>query len=269
MMNGEDWRRLLTDVTGNVQSKVSKVIERGEVSKAVGVGASGDTTLVADKEAENELLGVLTRIKELRIVSEEAGNRGDIRAPFVAIVDPLDGSSNFEKRIPFYCTSVAVAKGDSLTGISWALIRNLTNGDVYWAEKGKGSSKNGSPLRASKVNALADSVVGVDLSRGLPEVAAKVNPLIASVKRQVHFGANALELCFLAEGKIDAFVDLRMKMRVTDFAAAYLIASEAGAVVTDEEGSPLDARLDLEARFPVVGAGNGALHRRILRVISS
>jgi myo-inositol-1(or 4)-monophosphatase len=266
MMNGEDWRRLLTSATKEVQSKVSEVVGRGEVSKAVEVGASGDTTLVADKEAENELFRALTPIKGLRIISEEAGNWGDPRASLVAIVDPLDGSSNFERRIPFYCTSVAVAKGGSLKDISWALIRNLVTGDVYWAEKGKGSFKNGNRLSGSARATLREVVLDVDFSRGSPELVAKLARLVTSVNRQVHIGANALELCFLAEGAVDAFVDLRGRMRMTDFAAGYLIAREAGAEVTAENGSPLELPINLGTRMGFVASGNRLIHADVLEL---
>jgi myo-inositol-1(or 4)-monophosphatase len=267
-MNGEDWRRVLTDASKKVQRKVTRVAEHGEASKALKVGASGDTTLLADKEAENELFKALTRIEGLRIVSEEAGNWGDPEAKLVAIVDPLDGSSNFERRIPFYCTSVAVATGGSLKDVRFGLVRNLVNGDVYWAEKGKGCTKNGKRAAPSRVTSLSDTVMDADLSRASPELVADLGPLISAVKRQVHQGANALELCFVAEGRVDAFVDLRKKMRSTDFAAAYLIATEAGATITDPEGGVLDPELDLAARFSFVAANNKVLHRRILELLS-
>jgi len=244
------------------------VAQRGDASKALEVGASGDITLRADREAENALFRVLDSIDGLRIVSEEAGNRGDPNAPLVAVVDPLDGSSNFARGVPFYCTSVAIADGDSLGSVVFGIVRNLLNGDVYWAEKGRGCTKNGRRLTASGVSTLGDAVLDLDLSRGPPELTARTGSLISAAKRQVHFGANALELCFLAEGRVDAFVDLRKMMRTTDFAAAYLISGEAGAVVTDLQGRILDPKLNLAARFPVVAAGNGALHEKILSLVS-
>ena len=268
MMDGTAWHRLLIDATERVQEKVSTVARRGDASKALEVGASGDITLLADREAENALFGVLDRIDGLRIVSEEAGNRGDQNAPFVAVVDPLDGSSNFARGVPFYCTSVAIAHGNSLGSVGFGIVRNLLNGDVYWAEKGRGSMKNGKRLTSSGVSTLGDAVLDVDLSRGPPELTARTGPLISAAKRQVHFGANALELCFLAEGRVDAFVDLRKMMRATDFAAAYLISEEAGAVVTDHQGKTLDPELNLAARFPVVASGNEVLHQKILRLVS-
>ena len=89
-------------------------------------------------------------------------------------------------------------------------------------------------------------------------------PLVVSVKGQLHFGANALELCLLAEGKVDLFVDLRGRMRVTDLAGGRVIAQEAGATLTTGRGRELDAALNLEERLDVLAAANAGLHARLL-----
>jgi myo-inositol-1(or 4)-monophosphatase len=266
MKGGPDWRRILTDASRDVQTAVSKVASSGEAAKAIEVGASGDTTLLADKEAEGRLFRALNRIESLRIISEEAGNRGDPNGRLVAVVDPLDGSSNFERGIPFYCTSVAVATGDSLGDVSWGLIRNLVNGDVYWARRGHGSFKNGSRLRASKTSALRSAVLDIDISRTSAGLVTRLAPLIASVARQVHFGANALELCLLAEGKVDAFVDVRGRMRMTDFAAGFLIAKEAGAVIAGKDVSLPDLPLRLDTKISFVASGTRQLQLKVLEL---
>jgi myo-inositol-1(or 4)-monophosphatase len=263
------WRRLLEGAAAEVQTEVSSIVAKGKASKALGVGASGDITLMGDKQAEQVLLARLTGVEGLQIVSEEAGYLGKAKSELVAVLDPLDGSSNFERGIQFYCTSAAIAKGGFLSDVAYGIVRNLVNGDVYWAENGRGSTKNRRRLATSQVSSLAEAVVGIDMSREPQDLTARMGPLIASVKRQVHYGANALEFCLLAEGRIDGFVDLRMKMRLTDFAAAYLIAREAGAVVTDADGGSIDPPLNLEARFMVVAAANETLHRKILRTITS
>ena len=267
-MNGEAWRRLLSDASERVQVKVAGIAKKGEASTRLGVGASGDVTLLADKRAEQELFKALEPVRDLRIVSEEAGARGDARGALVAVVDPLDGSSNFSRGIPFYCTSVAVAVGGSLADVTWGLIRNLVNGDVYWSEKGKGSYKNGRRINGSGTSEVKEAVVDIDISRSTEDTVARLAPLVAGAGRQVHYGANALELCLLAEGKIDAFVDLRRKMRMTDFAAGHLIAIEAGAEMSLGDSSSSDLNLDLMSRVSFVAAGNRRLHSGVLDLIA-
>ena len=109
--------------------------------------------------------------------------------------------------------------------------------------------------------------MGIDVSRSSVNSVVRLAPLVSATKRQVHFGANALELCYLADGRIDAFVDIRGKIRITDFAAAFLIAKEAGAILTDEAGGPLRPAFDLESRFGFIGSANLGLHKEILRLV--
>ncbi len=263
-MSPSDWEGLLLDATEDVRKAIAPISRRGGRDRTVGVGASGDRTIVADKKAEDLLVKSLKKVKGVRILSEEAGFLGDPRGAALAIVDPLDGSSNFEKGIPFYCTSVALLEGGSLDDASVGVVRDLVNGDVYHAVKGRGAKKNGKRITTSGTSDLAHAVVGVDLSRSTSSLVSGLAPLISGAKRQVHFGANALELCYLADGTIDAFVDVRERIRVTDFAAAFLIAKEAGGTITDANGERLEPKLDLEHRFSFVASANASLHEEVI-----
>jgi myo-inositol-1(or 4)-monophosphatase len=262
-----DWEKLLLEATGKVQIAVQALAVQGNREQIVGVGASGNRTIVADKRAEDELLDALVRVEGVRVLSEEAGEIGDSNAKVLAVVDPIDGSSNFEKGIPFYCTSVAIANGASLKDIYFGIVRNLVSGEVYTATKGGGAKKNGKKIRTSETTELSKAVVGIDISRASEETLEGLLPLIGRVSRQVHYGANALEICLMAEGKTDAFVDVRGRMRTVDFAAAQLIATEAGGVVSAPEGSDLRPSMDLESRFSFVASSNKGLHRKILECL--
>lgn len=259
-----DWKELLMDACERVQAVVEGSNSPRARGRVVGTGAAGDETLVADREAEKEILDSLSSVAPLRVISEEIGTVGDRSARYTAIVDPLDGSSNFGRGLPFYCTSIGIAEGTGIRDMKRAIVRNLVNGDVYYAERGVGATKNGKKIRTSYVSELSESVVGVDLSRASMSTTVRLAPLVSSVRRQVHFGANALELCLLAEGKFEAFVDLRGKMRITDFAGAFLIASEAGAIFSAPDGKALEPALGLEERFGFLASANRSIHRRIL-----
>ncbi|MDG6985259.1 MAG: hypothetical protein JRM73_00745 [Nitrososphaerota archaeon] len=263
-MNAVEWEEFLFASTARVWQKVAPLAKKGGRGRTVGTGAAGDMTIYADKLAEDLLIGDLKKTAGVRILSEEAGAVGPRDGSALAVVDPLDGSSNFERGIPFYCTSVAIVTGKSIDDTSVGVVRDLVTGDVYSARKGEGAKKNGKRIRTSRTVDSAKSLVGVDISRSPPGLVRALAPLVEGVKRQVHLGANALELCYLAEGKTDSFVDLRGKMRVTDFAAANLIAREAGAVVTGSYGETLDVRFDLEHRFSFVASANPVLHRKVL-----
>jgi myo-inositol-1(or 4)-monophosphatase len=264
-MTPREWEKLLLGATERVRRRVSPLALKGVRGRTVGVGAAGDTTIYADKVAEDELLKALGR--KARVLSEEAGSLGDPGLEALAIVDPLDGSSNFEHGIPFYCTSVAIAEGGSMEDITVGVVRDLVSGDAYSAVRGSGARKNGKRIHTSKTGDLSDAVVGVDLSRGGREGAKRLAPLLGAARRQVHFGANALEMCYMAEGRTDAFVDLRGRIRITDLAGAFLIAREAGATITQADGGGLDPVFDLSHRLSFVASSNLGLHKQILELV--
>jgi len=262
----EEWEKLLLGATERVRGKISILARREERGKSVGIGASGDRTLLADKVAEDELMKALLSVTRTKVLSEEAGLGGDPDGSTLAIVDPLDGSSNFARGIPFYCTSVAVVEGDSFEDVKVGVVRDLVTGDVYHAVRGRGAKRNGVRVQASRVNDVSRAVLGIDISRGRSELIARLAPLISVASRQVHFGANALELSYLADGTIDAFIDMRGKIRIVDLAAAYLVATESGAEITDPRGNELRAVFDLKHRLSFVASANVHLHKEILRL---
>ena len=263
------WRGLLERASLDAQRAVERVAADGKRSTYVGTGASGDRTLLADKKAEEAILGGMSGVPGLRILSEEAGERGPSDSELLAIVDPLDGSSNYSHGIPFYCASVGVLDGRGLASLRVALVRNLVNGDVYYAEKGKGATKNGLRISTSRVADIHTAVAGADLSRTSRRGVERQAGLVSSVARQVHLGANALELCLLAEGAIDLVVDSRGRARVVDFAGGGLIAKEAGAVITTPQGGALAPPISMTSRFDFVASANPELHRKALSALRS
>ncbi len=265
-MKPEEWEKLLVAATEGVMRQVGTIGRSGERGRTVGTGASGDKTLEADRAAEEELVNAITKVKGTRVLSEEAGFCGDPDGKALAVVDPLDGSSNFARGIPFYCTSVAIVEGDALDDVAVGVVRDLVRGDVYHAVKGKGSRKNGTPVKTSEVTEVSRAVLGVDLSRGGPGLVASLAPLIGGAKRQVHFGANAQELCYVADRTFDGFVDVRGSLRITDLAAAYLVAREAGAEITDVRGEKLDVAFDLKHKVSFVASANRTLHDELLKL---
>jgi myo-inositol-1(or 4)-monophosphatase len=262
------WQELLSEACERVQNVASKESTSKRRGVVVGKGAAGDRTLAVDRSAEREIIDVLSDVPSLRILSEEEGVVGRADAKLVAVVDPIDGSSNFARGLPFYCTSIAILEGVGLRDVKYAIVRNLVSGEVYYAEKGAGATKDGKKIATSVVKNLAQAVVGIDLSRAGEGTISDLVPLMTKIKRQVHLGANALEFCLLAEGKLDATIDMRRRIRVTDVAGGYLISQEAGATVTTPEGSELNPSLDLAFRFSYVASANERVHAQILNALT-
>ncbi len=111
-------------------------------------------------------------------------------------------------------------------------------------------------------------MIGLDLNTyKVKEIAPKLTELIAKTKHIRHFGANALELCYVANGLTDAFVDIRGKLRTTDVAAGFLIINEAGGIVTSPENQALNVELDPKQTLSFIASGNMQIHEKILSLV--
>ena len=151
------------------------------------------------------------------------------------MVDPIDGTQSFVHGHPFFCISIALKEnGTTIAGCVYA----PRLGMMFSAEKGKGAFEDGHPIRVSGCDALNKAVVATGfacLRAGLKKnnmpIIDRVFPIAQDIKR---CGSAALDLCFVAAGRVDVYWEIALKEY--DVAAGALIASEAGAVVLDMNG---------------------------------
>ena len=264
---------ILKKCAEEIRNEILPLIGTREAAKTYGRGAGGDLTKEIDLRAEKALI---RKIKEAElsctILSEEKGiiELGPFPKGIYLVCDPLDGTTNALHGVPFVATSIALARAPLLSQIEAAVVMDLIHGIIYAAEKDEGAYKNDERIRSSQETDLENSVIGIDINtykaadRTLHQ---KITRILALNKHPRYFGANALQLCHVADGTIDAFVDIRRKMRVIDMAAAYLIVREAGGVVTAPDGKDLEAKITPQQRISLVAAGNRKLHEEILRLI--
>ena len=222
-----------------------------------GVGAGGDVSRRIDIVAEKTVLDFLEGAGLPCVVLGEECGRVELSedpAGYV-IMDAIDGSANAVRGVPFFCSSLAFATGDSLSTVSAGVVTDLSTGDMYWATAGGGAYMNDKPIRVRDENPIY-RIVGVNTSGATPELAARMQPLFEDNNHIRHFGANALEMALFARGLLDAFVDIRDMIRIQDIAAGYIIAKEAGGILLDEQMKPLDANLEYGTRISFVMASN-------------
>lgn len=216
----------------------------------VGLGAGGNPTSVADDELEKAILAVAKR-HGISVLSEEAG-LVDRASAWLAVVDPLDGSRNAGRGIPFHCTSVAIAPaGGTMRDIQAGVVRNLVTGDTYTARAGHGALENGKPVRQAPFDP-EEVMVGIiaDYSdTEIEEAHAHPDHHIRDL------GSAALEMCLVGTGALDAFIVRKPWLRVIDIAAASLFVREAGGSVTDPlTGRDLAVPLDITVRTGIFAA---------------
>ena len=220
--------------------------EIGEAVKAHrGRGLSGDRAtqyhldVVADDVARRVLGGA-----GFRVVSEESGVSGE--GEFTVVVDPIDGSTNCDRGVPFYATSLAVVRDDELVA---ALVMNQATGTVFEAEKGSGARRDGEPIAPSGQTQIAQAIVG---SSGYPS-----RHLGWYQNRSL--GAASLEICLVADGSLDVYgVAQHTGLNVWDYLAGLLIVREAGAFDADYHGDELVTTEDV-LRHPVFAGSNELL----------
>ncbi len=232
-----------------------------EAKAGFGIGAGGDVIKKIDLAAENALIQTLQdHGVSCTLISEEAGTKeiGSNPSSFYLVTDPLDGTTNAVRGAPFMAISLAVSKRPFLRDVETALVCDPIHDVTYTAKRGEGALRNREKIQPSSMTSLEEeTVIGVDFNTlKIRELMPQLISLLEKTKHLRHFGADALELCYVADGTTDAFIDIRGKLRVTDIAAAYLILREAGGIMVTPEGKELDSALDATQRVAFIAAAN-------------
>ncbi|MEM1563174.1 MAG: inositol monophosphatase family protein [Candidatus Bathyarchaeia archaeon] len=268
-----DWLPILIQCRNNVKRRITPLLGNAHIQKqlSLGIGAGGDPIKQVDMEAEKAIVETIAEYGvSFTLISEESGIKeyGESPGENYVTADPIDGTTNLTRGIPFYATSIAVSAKPELNAVHTALVADLFHGTTYTAKKGQGAYRDNKKISPSKQTTLEDAVVGIDLNTyKAREIAPCLTSLIEKTKHIRHLGANALELCYVADGTTDAFIDIRGKLRATDTAAAWLIIREAGALITTPNGKPLNAKLDPRGRLTFVASANQQIHEKVLSLI--
>ena len=249
-----DWLALCRAATEDVRAVLHELPSRTTRERVLGRGAGGDDTTAIDAEAERV---VLARFADLdaTIVSEEIGTRGDGRHR--VLVDPIDGSLNAKRGIPFFSLSIAIADGDTMRDVELGYVYDFGSGEEWVARRGGGVELNGEPLRAEPPRERIE-ILSFEATL-TSEVSDKAAAFTGVAHRLRIMGSLALSLCHLAAGRMDAVVSLK-PYRSVDVAAGQLAVRERGYVVANADGGEFgDAPLDLVARSRLAAAGTDEL----------
>ncbi len=205
-----------------------------------GLAGTRDGQYHSDLAADAAALEVFERAG-LGVLSEESGrHRPD--AAITVVLDPLDGSTNASRGIPWYATSLCAVDAD---GARAALVINLASGDRFEAVRGGGALGNGRPLTPSGATAFGESLVALS---GFPS-------RWLGWYQFRSLGACALDLCAVAAGVVDGYIDCSWNAHGSwDYLGGLLVCQEAGAVIVDAHGRDLITLEHAERRTPVAGA---------------
>ena len=244
--------------------KAARALKRdfGELEK-LQVSLKGPANFVsaADRRAEETIHAELMRARPgYSFLGEEGGHREGADKTHTWIVDPLDGTSNFLHGIPQFAISIALEREGTVVA---GLIYNPANEELFIAERGKGAFLNEQRIRVAARKRLADAVIACglphyghgDIGLSRKETGA-VQERVAGLRR---FGAAALDLAWVAAGRLDGYWERDLKS--WDIAAGLIMVREAGGFVSDCDGGN-----DVFAKGHIA-AGNEVIQKELLTVL--
>jgi len=257
-------RSALLNVMIAAARKAARSLKRdfGEVEHLqVSLKGPANFVTAADRRAEEILCNELAKARPgYGFVGEEGSRQEGADKTHRWIVDPLDGTTNFLHGIPQFAISIALEREGTIVG---AVIYNPANEELFVAERGKGAFLNDQRLRVAARRRLAEAVVACGLPHlGRGDLAlfraefAAIQDKVAGLRR---FGAAALDLAWVAAGRLDAYWE--RDLSPWDMAAGLLLVREAGGFVTDLEGGGA-----MFAKASII-AGNEDMHRALLSII--
>ena len=254
-----DWLAVCRRAGEAVAVALGRYPTRAERAQPTGRGEGGDMALVIDRAAEDAVFAELEALgRPLTVISEERGEIALAGGGHVHVmVDPVDGSLNAKRGLPFYCLSIAVAGGPNMGDVEVAYVLDLGTGEEWWAGRGRGAHRNGD--RLARLEPAPLEILAIESAHPMTVAVAAEALAATGADRLRALGSIALSLCSVAAGRADAMVSLR-PARSVDAAAAQLVVREAGGSVafSDAGPDPLAASLSLNMRSRVAAAATPA-----------
>jgi len=222
----------------------------------------------ADIDSEKKIIGIiLKKFPGHNTLGEETGFQNRI-SEFTWVIDPLDGTSNFAAGLPWFGVIICVLR-NSVPVMAGCFLP--VQNEIYFAEKGKGATRNNKKIVVSPETKLSNILAAYSLDSsdepGKTEREAKIMQHLVLSIRNLRATNSLLDFCYTAEGKLGACINQTTK--IWDIAGPGLIIEEAGGKVTDILGNPFDFSLN-ESNYNrnfTIACSNKTLHPEILKII--
>lgn len=219
-----------------------------------------DFATTADLQAEKVIVEIITKNFPAHNIISEEKVRINNNSEYTWAVDPVDGTISYAAKMPFFAVSIGLLrKHEPIVGV----IYHVEQKDLYWAQKGKGAYLNGKKISVSKTRKLETAVVGLGIGT-ITRRRDKLNdyffPLLDKVRYIYMLGGGAVTMAFVAKGSLDANPN---RAWIWDQAAAGIIITEAGGMISDRFGNPVDWSAD----YTEFIASNGRIHNELLKAL--
>ena len=251
-----------------LSTAIEAVIKAGQIQmdfidSGFKISKKGKIDLVTEADVAvetmfRELIG--KRFPDHTILAEEFGQEKDTHgASHCWVFDPIDGTNNYAHGLPIFCSSLALEiDGRGEIGA----IYDPTRKELFVAERGGGAFLNGRPIHVSEAATLVESMLVTgfpyDVHGRIPEIVGLFGDFVGKARAVRRLGSAALDICYVAAGRMDGFWEQDLKP--WDIAAGAVILEEAGGKVTDFSGGPF------ASRRPQLLATNGRIHGQMLEI---
>jgi myo-inositol-1(or 4)-monophosphatase len=260
-----DWLEICRGAAEDVRAVILTMPTRVEREPVTGDGVGGDETTAIDQAAEDAILARFAGL-DVTIVSEEVGRFGN--GSVLAVIDPIDGSLNAKRGIPFFSLSIALADGETMGDVFFGYVYDFGTGEEWVARRGEGATLNGEPLGGV---APKDTIEILSFEATLTSLVAEhASSVVGLAHRLRLMGSLALSLCHLAAGRVDGVCSLKAA-RSVDIAAGQLLCREVGLALElfDDPRPFTEAELDLTGRSRIAAAGTTDLCRQLADALSA
>jgi myo-inositol-1(or 4)-monophosphatase len=266
-----DWLAVARLIAEDVDAALADQPTRLEREPVVGAGEGGDETTAVDAAAER---AAVERLEELAasgvgftLVSEELGERSFGEETPRLVLDPIDGSMNAKRGVPFFSVSLAVADGPTMKDVFFGYVYDFGTREEWVGRRGEGACLNGEPLTGPGPKEEPE-ILSFEATR-TDSVAAQIGDMVGFAPRTRVMGSLALTLCHLAAGRVDAVCSLK-PARSVDIAAAQLLVTERGLAIDLPDRPPFgEAPLDVSPHSRVVAAVKPELCAELYRRLNA
>jgi len=265
-MNKLDWQEVGMQLVQEITSHLRKRVNEADCNIILKLQDKRNPIYAIDEEVEDLARNFLEREQIPVVIKSEDRPAHQITSDPIKtfILDPLDGSMNAIRGIPYYCVSLAIGnlnlrKKFSLDDIDFGIVQNICSGDTFVASKNGGAYLNDNRINTSQITDLSEALISI-YTRHAPRNVLTLADAARSIRTN---GCAALELCEVARGAYDSFIYLSNSIKTYDIAAGAFIIKEAGGSVCVNQNN-----IHNEDNVSIVASCNEELHSSIMKKLN-
>ncbi len=261
-----DWKTLCERLTNSIWASIKPVI--GTAEAAIKMEKYKKSTKKVDVLAEDVVIEYLKKEKiDITLLSEEVGElQIGAKSKYTLVLDPVDGTTNAVRGLPFFTTSIAIAKGNKFEDLVFGYVRNYLADEIFYVDQNRAFFNN-KKCSSSSCRSPYGALVSLYSYRNVNY--EQIRKIIKKIGKMRLFGAVSLELMYVGCGLLDGLIDLRGDLLVTDIAAGILFLKSSGGTATNVKGFNFEGKLDMNERYSILATGNSKLHSKFLKIINN